>query len=148
VKAAASTSVAGAGNSETTENLPDTLEEIDISEATSGSIPLETVPSSASLSSPFPGDFTAAVDIGSTDWSTSYHGLSTQAFSKDIANILLAPVDDMDIEMKPGTFGAHGLRFMSLNFDYRWLDLPSRNKVSSCPQQGIWTRGMGACPSQ
>ncbi|KAG1845026.1 mitochondrial genome maintenance MGM101-domain-containing protein [Suillus tomentosus] len=75
--------------------------EIDISEAVNGSIPPETVPSSASLSSPFPGDFPAASDIGSTDWSTSYHGLSMQAFSKDIANILLAPVDDMDIEMKP-----------------------------------------------
>ncbi|KAG1786266.1 mitochondrial genome maintenance MGM101 [Suillus plorans] len=83
VKATASTSVA------------------DISEAVNGSIPPETVPSSASLSSPFPGDFPAASDIGSTDWSTSYHGLSVQAFSKDIANILLAPVDDMDIEMKP-----------------------------------------------
>ncbi|KAG1809248.1 mitochondrial genome maintenance MGM101 [Suillus variegatus] len=85
VKATASTSVA----------------EIDISEAVNGSIPPETVPSSASLSSPFPGDFPVASDIGSTDWSTSYHGLSMQAFSKDIANILLAPVDDMDIEMKP-----------------------------------------------
>jgi len=35
------------------------------------------------------------------DWSKSYSGLSTQAFSKDIADILLAPVDPMDIEMKP-----------------------------------------------
>ncbi|KAG1717438.1 mitochondrial genome maintenance MGM101 [Suillus paluster] len=94
-KATASTSVGSA------ENL-NTSEEIDVSEALNGSIPLESVPSSASLSSPFPGDFiTTAGDIGSTDWSTSYHGLSTQAFSKDIANILLAPVDDMDIEMKP-----------------------------------------------
>jgi hypothetical protein len=39
---------------------------------------------------------------GPTDWSKSYHGLSTQAFSKDIADILLAPVDPMDVEMKPG----------------------------------------------
>ncbi|KAG2099320.1 mitochondrial genome maintenance MGM101 [Suillus cothurnatus] len=101
VKATASTSVAGAGNPDITDNLPNVSEEIDVSEAMNGSIPLETVPSSASLSSPFPGDFTAGSDVGSTDWSTSYHGLSTQAFSKDIANILLAPVDDMDIEMKP-----------------------------------------------
>lgn len=148
VKATASTSVAGAGDPSITENLPDTSEEIDVSEAMGGSIPLETVPSSASPSSPFPGDFTAAGDIGSTDWSTSYHGLSTQAFSKDIANILLAPVDDMDIEMKPGTFRVHSLRYMSLNINHRWLDLPSRNKVSSRPQQGIWTRRMGTCPSQ
>jgi hypothetical protein len=37
-----------------------------------------------------------------TDWSKSYFGLSTQAFSKEIADVLLAPVDPMDIEMKPG----------------------------------------------
>jgi hypothetical protein len=127
VKATASTSVAGAGNPDITDNLPNVSEEIDVSEAMNGSIPLETVPSSASLSSPFPGDFTAGGDVGSTDWSTSYHGLSTQAFSKDIANILLAPVDDMDIEMKPGDFPVHVLRYMFLNIIHRWLDLPSRN---------------------
>jgi hypothetical protein len=37
-----------------------------------------------------------------TDWSKSYHGLSSQAFSKDIAEILLAPIDPQDVEMKPG----------------------------------------------
>jgi hypothetical protein len=43
-------------------------------------------------------------DGGSTglDWSRSYHGLSSQAFSKDVADILLALVDPMDIEVKPG----------------------------------------------
>jgi len=99
-KATASTNVAGAGNHDAIENVPSTPEFID-AEAMNGSIPPEIVPSSTSLSSPFPGDFTTAGDIGSTDWSTSYHGLSTQAFSKDIAEILLAPVDEMDIEMKP-----------------------------------------------
>jgi hypothetical protein len=39
-----------------------------------------------------------------TDWSKSYSGLSTQAFSKDIADILLAPIDPFDVEMKPGAF--------------------------------------------
>jgi hypothetical protein len=38
------------------------------------------------------------------DWSKSYQGLSTQAFSKEIAEVLLAPLDPMDIEMKPGTW--------------------------------------------
>lgn len=99
-KATASTNVAGAGNRDTIEDIPGTPELIDIE----ASIPPEIVPSSASLLSPFPGDFATVGDIGSTDWSTSYHGLSTQAFSKDIAEILLAPVDEMDIEMKPGTF--------------------------------------------
>lgn len=48
------------------------------------------------------------VDGGSdksvTDWSKSYFGLSSQAFSKDIADILLAPIDPLDVEMKPGLF--------------------------------------------
>jgi Mitochondrial genome maintenance MGM101 len=39
-----------------------------------------------------------------TDWSKSYHGLSTQAFSKDIAEVLLAPIDPLDVEMKPGMY--------------------------------------------
>ncbi|KAG8956734.1 hypothetical protein FRC04_000212 [Tulasnella sp. 424] len=35
------------------------------------------------------------------DWSKSFHGLSTEPFSPEIAEILQAPVDPMDIEMKP-----------------------------------------------
>lgn len=37
------------------------------------------------------------------DWSRSFHGLSSQPFDKDITEILLAPVDPIDIEIKPGT---------------------------------------------
>lgn len=39
---------------------------------------------------------------GTTDWSKSYSGLSVQPFSKEIATVLLAPIDPLDIEMKPG----------------------------------------------
>ncbi|KAH7921364.1 Mgm101p-domain-containing protein, partial [Leucogyrophana mollusca] len=45
--------------------------------------------------------FGSVTDSSATDWSKSHYGLSTQAFSKDIAEILLAPVDEMDVEMKP-----------------------------------------------
>ncbi|KAJ6591363.1 mitochondrial genome maintenance MGM101-domain-containing protein [Mycena sp. CBHHK59/15] len=38
---------------------------------------------------------------GATDWSKSYSGLSQQAFSQEIADVLLAPLDPMDIEIKP-----------------------------------------------
>ncbi|KAF9006719.1 mitochondrial genome maintenance MGM101-domain-containing protein [Cyathus striatus] len=41
-----------------------------------------------------------AVD-GATDWSKSYHGLSTEAFSKEIADVLLAPIEPLDVEIKP-----------------------------------------------
>ncbi|KAF8956714.1 mitochondrial genome maintenance MGM101-domain-containing protein [Flammula alnicola] len=38
---------------------------------------------------------------GSTDWSRSYSGLSTQPFPGEIIEVLLAPIDPMDVEMKP-----------------------------------------------
>lgn len=37
-----------------------------------------------------------------TDWSKSYHGLSSVAFSKEIVDVLQAPIDPLHIEMKPG----------------------------------------------
>ncbi|EIM85646.1 mitochondrial genome maintenance MGM101 [Stereum hirsutum FP-91666 SS1] len=36
-----------------------------------------------------------------TDWSRSYHGLSVQPFEEKVADVLLAPVDPLDVEMKP-----------------------------------------------
>lgn len=47
-----------------------------------------------------------ASDNVNTDWSTSFSGLSTQAFPKEVAEILLAPIDPLDVEMKPGEFYA------------------------------------------
>ncbi|KAJ6475782.1 mitochondrial genome maintenance MGM101-domain-containing protein [Mycena vitilis] len=46
-------------------------------------------------------DLLLATDPGATDWSKSYSGLSQQAFSKEIAEVLLAPLDPIDIEIKP-----------------------------------------------
>ena len=39
---------------------------------------------------------------GKTDWSRSYHGLSVEPFPKEVADVLQAPIDTMDIEIKPG----------------------------------------------
>ncbi|KIM21938.1 hypothetical protein M408DRAFT_333147 [Serendipita vermifera MAFF 305830] len=50
---------------------------------------------------PFPESATLGVDVGGTDWSRSYHGLSTTPFDKEISDILLAPIDPDDVEMKP-----------------------------------------------
>jgi hypothetical protein len=36
------------------------------------------------------------------DWSRSFFGLSAQAFSKEVTDILLAPIAIEDIECKPG----------------------------------------------
>lgn len=35
------------------------------------------------------------------DWAKSFHGLSTERFSKEAADVLLAPLDDEDVEIKP-----------------------------------------------
>lgn len=40
-------------------------------------------------------------DPSQVDWTTSFHGLSVEPFSKEAAAILLAPLDQEDIEIKP-----------------------------------------------
>lgn len=86
--ASASTSAAtSTENPSTIESLPNTSSDFKVS--------------SESPSTPQLQD--GISEEGHTDWSKSYFGLSSQAFSKDIADILLAPIDPMDIEMKPGT---------------------------------------------
>jgi Mitochondrial genome maintenance MGM101 len=35
------------------------------------------------------------------DWTRSYHGISAEPFPKDAADVLLAPVDSNDVEIKP-----------------------------------------------
>ena len=47
------------------------------------------------------------LEEGGIDWARSFSGLSEQAFSKDITEILLAPLRLTDIEIKPGTFPNH-----------------------------------------
>ncbi|KZT71624.1 mitochondrial genome maintenance MGM101 [Daedalea quercina L-15889] len=72
------------------------------------STPPESVPSSsvlASTSAPSPlnsePDTIPPSDGTPTDWSKSYHGLSTQPFSKEISDVLLTPIDPLDVEIKP-----------------------------------------------
>ena len=35
------------------------------------------------------------------DWTRSFHGLSTESFPKEAADILLAPIESNDVEVKP-----------------------------------------------
>lgn len=43
------------------------------------------------------------------DWSASFHGLGAEPFPKEIADVLLAPLDPESIEIKPGEW-----RFMPI----------------------------------
>ena len=42
------------------------------------------------------------LDASGTDWTRSFAGLSSSPFSKEAANVLLAPLDPLDVEIKPG----------------------------------------------
>ena len=41
-------------------------------------------------------------DGSPSDWSRSFHGLASQPFDKEITEILLAPINPIDVEIKPG----------------------------------------------
>lgn len=87
-QASTSTTRPGTGSPDIIETSPTTAAEVNAPEA----------PNAPHEAPAFDGSF----DGGATDWSKSYHGLSTQAFAKDAVDVLLAPLDPIDIEMKPG----------------------------------------------
>ena len=94
------------GNAETVDSsYPTVTREIEADIATQSEIlnktPAESIPSSGA--STLPPLFDAPPTGSATDWSRSYHGLSTQPFLPEVADILLASIDPLDIEMKPGT---------------------------------------------
>ncbi|KAI0331307.1 Mgm101p-domain-containing protein [Cubamyces sp. BRFM 1775] len=121
--AKASTTV-GRGNPNFVETLPTTADEIDIPpEAYGGGVSSESVPSSHDFLSPptskngsssssapssIPVEFAESAVIGGSprdpshpDWSRSYFGLSTQPFPKEVAEVLMTPIDPLDVEIKP-----------------------------------------------
>lgn len=74
----------GTGNPSIVDRLPNTAQEM----------PQQTpIPASEGLAEP---------STNGTDWSKSYSGLSTQAFNKEVTDTLLAPINPLDVEMKPG----------------------------------------------
>ncbi len=79
----------------------------DINEALTGAAPsAESAPALRSAPPSQTGFDSEPLDLdghdGTTDWSKSYSGLSQQPFPKEVADVLLAPVEPEDIEMKPG----------------------------------------------
>ena len=65
------------------------------------------------------------------DWSRSYHGLSQEPFSKDISDVLLAPLTANDIEIKPGAW-MHYMRYSMLlthGSPFRRSDLPTGDQI-------------------
>jgi hypothetical protein len=89
------------GKPETVDSYPTTIE-ADIASEIIQNTPAESIPSSGALA--LPPLLDTPPTGSSTDWSRSYHGLSTQPFSIEVADILQAPIDPLDIEMKPGPY--------------------------------------------
>ncbi|KAI0032925.1 mitochondrial genome maintenance MGM101-domain-containing protein [Vararia minispora EC-137] len=86
------------GNPDIIDSLPSTADEVlapPPPELSVGS------PSSAESVPAAPLDPLGPSDGAPTDWSRSYHGLSQQPFPKEVADVLLAPIDPLDVEIKP-----------------------------------------------
>ncbi|KLO08518.1 mitochondrial genome maintenance MGM101 [Schizopora paradoxa] len=101
---ASTSTIPGRGNPETVNTLPNTADEVEISEellkASNGRGKSSAPPSPPKTQFPTEGlDYTG--DGSTNDWSKSYFGLSVEPFSKEVSDILQAPIDPLDIEVKP-----------------------------------------------
>ncbi|KAG9079406.1 hypothetical protein FRC06_007750 [Ceratobasidium sp. 370] len=106
VARAATSQATGQGNPEIVEEPPTTANEVDVDALLNGvrtQVPARAVESGGGLSL---GQFddeppAPSSDPSTTDWYTSFHGLSMQPFPKEAAEILMAPIEPMDVEIKP-----------------------------------------------
>ncbi|KAH8096681.1 mitochondrial genome maintenance protein [Cristinia sonorae] len=96
-KVTSKTPLAKASTTATNVEVQEALDVVDL--------PAESVPSSSGLASALPSFVESIGDTSQenapTDWSKSYHGLSQQPFPKEVAEVLLAPIDPLDVEIKP-----------------------------------------------
>jgi Mitochondrial genome maintenance MGM101 len=107
----------------------------------SGSAKIEDVPAS-----PFPESATLGVDDSGTDWSRSYHGLSETPFEKEISDILLAPIDPADVEMKPGNLIIYTVYTLLLSD--RWPYISTGDQIPPYLESRLWTWRLGPCTTQ
>ncbi|KAG8747086.1 hypothetical protein FRC10_002502 [Ceratobasidium sp. 414] len=111
VARAATSQATGQETPEATVEPPTTADEIDIDALLAGvrtqvpatQVPARAVESGGGLSLGQYDDEPSALssDPNTTDWYTSFHGLSAQPFPKEAAEILMAPLEPMDVEIKP-----------------------------------------------
>lgn len=86
-----------------------------------------------------------------TDWSRSYYGLSQQPFAKEVADVLLAPVDAQDVEIKPGMHPYRPPFILLCSFltafacFNRRANLPAGDQVPARAEPRVRAGRMGAC---
>ena len=121
----ASTNASVQGNPDTVNYTASEVEaDVNAAQQALVDIPPESIPSSAVLDGASSMPPPLSSESGApTDWSRSYFGLSTQPFSKEVSEVLMAPVDPMDVEMKPGLFFLHVTSKHLTNERSRWVDL-------------------------
>ncbi|KAK4164577.1 mitochondrial genome maintenance protein MGM101 [Cladorrhinum sp. PSN259] len=87
--------------------IPPSFSIADVDPTLAASIPTpttSTTPSQAftsAISNPTGAAPGQAQQQGGIDWSSSFHGLSTVPFSAETAQILMKPLDPIDVEVKP-----------------------------------------------
>lgn len=115
------------------------------------SAPSPTVSHTAtSIVDPLPTPLDSTLSGLPTDWSRSYHGLGAEPFPKEVSDLLLAPVDPEDVEMKPGKFFAarHTCHYANVVRDNRRFGVFAGNQVPTRIEQGIWTWWLGSCATE
>jgi hypothetical protein len=139
----------GRVNPNIVEDYPAMLDEIDVDptgkneRTTSTSQPLP-------MPSPFLESLGDDGGLAATDWSKSYHGLSSAAFPREAAEILQAPLDPNDIEMKPGRLalvhkGELQIKCLHNSFKmesctYRKSSIGAFSTKLLVPVAGVWHR--------
>ena len=72
------------------------------------------------------------LDASGTDWTRSFAGLSSSPFSKEAANVLLAPLDPLDVEIKPGQ-----IDLSAVSADARTDGIVYLPEISQCIEQAL-----------
>lgn len=132
--------VPGRGNPKTVENLPSTAAEMEANPQPEQAD--EGTPSASASATPETLRTSYTGDGSGNDWSRSYHGLSAEPFPKEVAEVLQAPIDPLDIEIKPGVWILFMLRSPTLIL-IRRPDLSSGNQVQTHLEQGIRAGRLG-----
>ena len=89
-----------------------------------------------------------------TDWTTSFAGLSERPFPKEAAEALMAPLNQLDIEIKPGELTLHSfICFRSEKSGLtsgmgRWDAVLPGDQVPSSTEPCVRARRMGTCPAR
>ena len=89
-----------------------------------------------------------------TDWTTSFAGLSERPFPKEAAEALMAPLNQLDIEIKPGERKIHSFLCLRPKKSEltsgmgRWNAVLPGDQVPSSIEPRIRAGRMGTCPAR